>query len=410
MNPLISTISTYKSKEISDKVANDPSIVNLSIGEPFFSPPKLLYERLQSYLFNESQTFSHIPNRYADSKGELMLREEIAKRYYQLYKATIDPRENILITHGACGAIWLAVVTLTAIGDEIIIPDPSYLLYEIAGTLLGRVPVKVPTRAENGFCLDIRDIENAITSKTRMILINSPENPTGAVYDHQLIKEIHSLAQRHDLYFAHDEVYDGFVFNGTHENIFRHESHIDDNSILINGFSKKFSMMGWRLGWLIGSANVISNAVKVHTNMTLNLGSFHQQAAASILNDPSIDGYLEGNLASVINNVAILRVSLTETPGFQLQNGIPKGGLFLFPEVSGLYDSLPDPYKRLQTKGESVAEFLLNECRIAVVPGIVYGSTGADHIRIVASVEERIAKEAAKRFSSIMKPEAIASH
>ena len=160
------------------------------------------------------------------------------------------------------------------------------------------------------------DIVNAITDRTRMILINSPENPTGAVYSEKSIKDIHDLSIKYNLHFVHDEVYDTYVFNGRHENIFRHQTEIDDASVLINSFSKKFSMMGWRLGWTIGSREYILNATKVHTNLTLNLASLLQNSAATILNDPTIEKYFESNMRSIVQNINVLKGSLNRENGF----------------------------------------------------------------------------------------------
>ncbi|GGA93282.1 hypothetical protein GCM10011511_15860 [Puia dinghuensis] len=275
------------------------------------------------------------------------------------------------------------------------------MLYETAVKMLGRIPVKIPTSPENGFCLTVEQIEDATTENTKMILINSPENPTGAVYSGQTIKGIHELAKKYGIQFVHDEVYDTFVFNGQHENVFRHQTEADSASVLINGFSKKFSMMGWRLGWTVGSKEYINNATKVHTNLTLNLGSFHQDCAATILNHESIDDYLRDHVKIIENNGKILKSALRKESGFMLSEVTPKGAFFLFPEISELYAAMPEKYKESKTKGEGVAQYLLHEHKVAVVPGMIYGKAGNDYIRVVAAVEEDKVNEAARRFIEI---------
>jgi len=403
MNVMIASIPAYLSKQISDLVSSDPSVINLSIGEPYFKPPEILYQNFSKTPIAIGQDLDSISNKYAESRGSLDLRNAIATWYKRNYGAILSAEENVLVTHGACEAIWLSILTLTSLGDEVIIADPSYMLYEIAVKLVGRIPVKIPTSAENGFCLTVKQIEDALTARTKMILINSPENPTGAVYSAKAIKELHELAKKTGIQFVHDEVYDTFVFNAQHENVFRYQTNTDSASVLINSFSKKFSMMGWRIGWTVGTKEYINNATKVHTNLTLNLGSFHQECAATILNHETIDEYLHDHVRIIENNIKILKAALTKKAGFTLSGDTPKGALFLFPEISELYAAMPDKYKDSASKGECVARYLLQEHKIAVVPGMVYGKAGNDYIRVVGAVEEDKAKEAAYRFSAISK-------
>jgi aspartate/methionine/tyrosine aminotransferase len=160
-------------------------------------------------------------------------------------------------------------------------------------------------------------------------------------------------------------------------------------------------MMGWRLGWVVGSKDIIDNMVKVHTNLTLNLGSFHQSAAATILNDRSIDQYFETHVREIAGNVTTLKRALAKTDLFELYVNTPGGALFLFPRITKLFNSLPRRYKELGSPGECVFEYLLEEAKIAVVPGMVYGSRGRDYIRIVAAVDKETIDKAATRFSNL---------
>jgi aspartate/methionine/tyrosine aminotransferase len=399
MNTALQAMPTYLSKYISDRVSNDGSIINLSIGEPFFLPPEEVYDQLKADLF--SGGYDTIPNKYADSRGSRKLRAEIAQRYTRLYNATVDPETEVLVTHGAAEAIWLCILTLTSAGDEVLIPDPSYTLYETAVRLLGRAPIKLPTSASDGSCLSIDAITSSITPRTKMLIVNSPENPTGAVYPQDKLKGIHELAVERGFYFVHDEVYDSFIFDGQHENYLRLHEKIDDNSILINSFSKRFSMMGWRLGWIIGGKKIIDNATKVHTNLTLNLGVLHQDAAASVLNNQEVEKSLRKHVEQIKDNMNLLGSSLASVSEINLINGVPKAGFFLFPDISDLYEVIPAKYKNYSTKGEGVMEYLLEEHRVAVVPGYIYGKAGSNCIRIVAAVAHKAAKEAASRLAGV---------
>lgn len=401
MNQLLAGIPAYLTKQISDMIAKDPSIVNLSIGEPYFKPPHQLYDHLKREMF-QSGDYGRIPNRYSDSKGSPELRKEIAIRYQRLYGASIDAEQEVLVTHGAAEAIWLSILTLTSIGDEVLIPDPSYIMYETAAKMLGRIPIKLPSRSAEDFCLNINDIEAHISAKTKMIIINSPENPTGTVYAPDLIMKIHSLARRYNFYFVHDEVYDAYVFNQRkHSNIFGHQTHTDANSLLINSFSKTFSMMGWRIGWIIGNAEAISQATKLHTNLTLNLAGFHQKAAASILNDPETESYCKDHIRQLEKNVSSFKSWLGESIGFDVNPATPSGGFFLFPRITRLYEHLPEEYTKLSTRGECVAQYLLKEIGIGVIPGCIYGKSGNDYIRIAVTVEEEKLEIARQRLLAL---------
>ncbi|WP_198163586.1 pyridoxal phosphate-dependent aminotransferase [Pedobacter cryoconitis] len=375
------------SKTISDKVSSNPEIVNLSIGEPYFFPPDAVYNDLKSKLFTHG-SYDLIPHKYAESKGGLSLRNEISIRYSRLYDASVDPKNEILITHGAAEAIWLSVLTLTSIGDEVIIPDPAYPMYETAVKLLGRVPVRLPTHADTNYCMDIQIIKKYTTANTKLIIINSPGNPTGGVYGRDLINEIAEFTKANGIYFVHDEVYDSYVFNDKHYNIFSLKNKIPDNCILINSFSKSFSMMSWRLGWMIGGEHIISNATKIHTNLTLNLGGFHQDSASILLNNEVVDSEVMVHFENIGRSMVNLWEAISKVEGIDAGNKPPKGGFFLFPNVSKLYEKIPNKFKTCNTIGECVTEYFLERYKIAVVPGCVYGQSGNDHIRIVVAVEE----------------------
>jgi aspartate/methionine/tyrosine aminotransferase len=405
MNRILNDIPVYESKKISDQVKNDPSILNLSIGEPFYDPPDILYRNIAENLNAPANDIAIQSNKYSTPRGEFALRLEIAQRYQRLYGAQIDPNNNILITHGAAGAILTSILTLTSEGDEIIIPDPSYMLYEFIAKILCRKPVKLKTRPDNNFTLTAADVKSAISEKTAAIIINSPENPTGAVYGRELIRSLRNIANDNHLYFIHDEVYDSFVFAGVHENVLQLDPEINERCVLINSFSKRFSMMGYRLGWLVGSKKIIDSAVKLHTLLTLTLRSPEQHLASKVLNDPETFSYLERNLVAIKENVSILTDALNESWAFDMMNTEPQGAFFIFPSVIELFRSIPIQYRQQdRTVGECVARYLLLEHKIAVVPGYVYGKEGENHIRIVAAVERSVAIAAASRIRAIKQP------
>ncbi len=403
MNPDLALIPHYLSKKIADLAASDPEIVNLSIGEPFFGPPRQLEQRFADYLRHQAEA-GHLPNKYASSRGDTSLRRAISGRYQRLYGFGPDPEKQVLVTHGAAEAIWLAVLCLTQAGDEVLIPDPSYMLYETVVRLLNRVPVRVPTTPENGFVLDPEAVKPFLSPRTRLMFINSPENPTGAVYSRETFLALGALAEASAFYLVHDEVYDSFLFDKPHYNLLR-EGHWPPYLVLINSFSKRYAMMGWRLGWLAAAEAVVDAAIKVHTNLTLNLGSFHQEIAGTLLNDPEAETGLAGHTRQIQAQLEQLWLVLGAHKGFRLPPQGPQGGFFLFPNIATLHAILPESWKTGHaTPGESVAAYLLAEHKLAVVPGYVYGPAGNDHVRIVGAVTAEDLARACARIPAIPQP------
>lgn len=396
MNEVLQEIPHYLSKKISDLASADPEIVNLSIGEPYFGPPSILAKRFSAYV-QEYGAAGLLPNKYAPSRGEESLRQAISLRYKRLYQVQPDPEKEVLVTHGAIEAIWLSILCLTNIGDEILIPDPTYNLYETAVRLLNRIPVRIQTRVAHGFVLDPQDVAAAITHRTKLIFINSPENPSGAVYPKTVFQALGKLAEQHGFYLAHDEVYDSFLFNQSHYNLLC-EGEWPPYLIMINSFSKRYAMMGWRLGWIAGSEAVINAAVKAHTNLTLNLVGFHQQVAGALLNDLEVEAETAAHVLQIERQLKSLSNTLEKHEGFRhvMQ---PKGGLFLFPDVLPYYRSLSKEWQeRAMSPGEAVAAHLLQHQKIAVVPGYVYGPSGANHVRFVGAVDPAVLERACERL------------
>jgi aspartate/methionine/tyrosine aminotransferase len=399
MNLTLQNIPHYLSKKISDLAVADPDIVNLSIGEPYFGPPQILGNRFLDYVQSHLHT-GGLPNKYAPTRGEESLRQAISQRYQRLYDVQPNPESEVLITHGAIEAIWLSILCLTNPGEEILIPDPTYNLYETAVRLLERIPVRVPTRVENGFVLDPSDVKSFISAKTKLLFINSPENPTGAAYPREVFQGLGDLALHHGFYLVHDEVYDSMVFRQAHYNLL-HESEWPPYLVLINSFSKRYSMMGWRLGWMAGPEAIITAAVKAHTNLTLNLVGFHQTVAGSLLNDPAVEAETAAHVQQIERQLNALSNALDQHEGFQPLPMQPKGGLFLFPNILPYFSQLPLEWqKKHATPGEVVAAHLLQNGKVAVVPGYVYGPSGANHVRLVGAVAASEIERACQRFQN----------
>ena len=213
MNRNLLAIPPHPSKKISDQVKDDPSIVNLTVGEPEYGPPRAWNKEIVRLLQESDAATIH---RYASSRGVADLRDAIAKRYAEWYRLSLDADSQVLVTNGAAEALWLSIFALTNEGDEIIIPDPSYMLYEPIATSLNRKPIRVPTYPDEDFLPNLKRIEESITLRTRLLILNSPANPTGVVYPKTLLRSIVELAKSRQLYVVHDEVFDRCTYVGKH--------------------------------------------------------------------------------------------------------------------------------------------------------------------------------------------------
>jgi aminotransferase len=395
MSHLLTEIPTYASKRISEAIRGDPDTINLSITEPWFGPPGILPEILAG-LSTRSHLAEHVGH-YADSLGLLELRQAIAARYARLYGMAVDPASEVLVTTGGSEAVTLAILAASDIGDEVLLGDPSYILYSNLAALLGRTVIRVPTGGGRGFHLTADMVAARISSRARLILVNSPENPTGSMCDRATMTELVTLARERDLLVMHDEVYDAFTLGTEHVPARQVDA---GASIMVNGLSKKYAMPGWRLGWLVGPAALVQLAAKAHNYLALSTSGIAQAAAAKILNDPGTTRELDDHAADVLKRLRSARLALSKMPGIELPEGLPQGGLFLFPNVRALGTRLSRPETHARGAGEVVAEWMLSGPKVAVVPGSVYGHEGRDHVRIVVGVAAQQLDEAMRRLTA----------
>lgn len=396
MNELLTLIKPHPSKKISDSIRGKDGYIDMTVGMPHFGPSKKILGILKKIAHESLQETCSEINKYADSKGLYCLREEIAKRYLQKYAINLNPNEEIIITNGCAEAIWLTIFTATSIGDEIIIPDPCYMLYEPIIISLGRHPVRVETSVVDNFILHPSSVLKKITAKTKLIIINSPANPTGTVYPEDVLKELCEIAEKKNIYLMHDEVFDDFIFGEvTHTPIIQF-SHISANLIMVNSFSKRFGITGWRLGWLIATKKFMSQVLKAHTFNCLAVNRMAQKVIAHAVNDKEVIDDVKLNTSNMLCNLKKFATELERIEGFIFKN-LPDGGMYLFPEVSGLFKRISRSFKD-ESISESVSKFVLEKCQIAFVPGVAFGNVGGAHVRISIAGEEQLLFEAIDRL------------
>ncbi len=381
MNRDLVATEPHPSKRISDAVAANPDVVNLTVGEPSFGAPAAFLDRLSALVAGDRGDPAGDYNRYAHSRGVPALRRAIAASYQHRYGLAVDPDTQLLVTHGAAEAIWLTVFTLTNPGDEVLMTDPCYMLYEPITVSLGRRPVRLPTAAGGGFRLSPGQVEEAAGDRARLLLLNSPNNPTGCVYDAGTLAALHDVAAARGLTVMHDEVFDDYSYDGAHIPAMAMDPRAE-STVMVNSFSKRYGMTGWRLGWMLATTAVVAEATKAHTYLSLSLGTAIQEAAAGIVGDEVVEREVRANAAMMRERGRGFLARLREIDGFRsVPAEPPGGGFYLFVPVGEVARRLGlDP--GAGSVSTAVADLLLGAAGVAVVPGIGFGPAGEGYVRM----------------------------
>lgn len=337
------------------------NILHFEIGDPDFDTP-------QNISHAATEALDRGETHYTNSMGMLELREAAIAVTERSRKFRPDLAQ-ILVTPGANVQLYLAIACTVNPGEEIIIPDPGFVSYASIVHFLGAVPVRIPLKESNEFRLDPDDVKNAITSKTRMIIINSPNNPTGSVMKEAELREIFDLAQSKDIYLLSDEIYARMVYED--EDTKFHSPGVYDGcketTIIVNGFSKSYAMTGWRLGVVTGPAELIAKMGLLLETTLSCVSPFIQRAGIEAL---------QGNQQQIIAMMNefrqrrdILVDGLNTIPGFHCLK--PKGSFYAFPNI-----------KNTGYTSDALADFLLETAGVAVSPGTIFGLYGEGYIRL----------------------------
>lgn len=350
-------------------------ILHFELGEPNFDTPANIVEAACQALKNGE-------THYTSSMGLYAFREVVQQT--TLVSRSFKPEiEQILVTPGANAIIYLAVSCLVNPGEEVIVPDPGFPTYYSAIRYCGAIPVTVPLYESNQFRLNPDDLRKRITSKTRLIIINSPSNPTGAVMTPEEINEVARIAAEHDIYLLSDEIYARMVFAGGSS--FHTPAVLDkckERTIIINGFSKAFAMTGWRLGVAIGPKEVIEKMGLVVQTIVSCVPPFIQLAGIeAIKGDQSA---IADMLTSYQKRRDVLVAGLNGIPGIKCVK--PEGALYAFPNISGT-----------GMTSDEFADFALEKAGVALLPGNNFGVHGEGFVRLcyvntLANIEHAIEK------------------
>ncbi len=355
-------------------VADGLPVVALQTGDPDFSTPQPIIEAGYRAI---KEGLTH----YANSRGLPELREAIAQKIKTDNSGTYKPDTEILVTNGGVHAYYCAVKAIANPGDEIIIPDPAWMTHVNTVAMLGCVPITAPSYSENGFWPTLSEIEKRISSKTKAIVINSPNNPNGALASHDYLEQIVEIAKRHNIYIISDEVYEYIIYDGLkHVSIASFRNNYD-KLVIVNSFSKSYAMTGWRIGYLAAPDEVISLALKASQNTITNVVAFIQKAALCALTDANVKLVVQDMYARYGHRRDRV-VQMLEAAEAPIGVFMPRGAFYAFIDISNLGVS-----------SLTVAEQLLSDVKVSMVPGIVYGVCGEGYLRMtLAASDETIEK------------------
>lgn len=360
-NPLADKVVDIKPSGIRkffDIVAEMPDAISLGVGEPDFDTPWHIRDE-GIFALEKGKTF------YTSNAGLMELRTEICNYLKRKQGLEYDPAKEVLITVGGSEAIDVGLRAMINPGDEVLIPQPSYVSYEPCAILAGAKPVTIDLKAENEFRLTAQELEAAITEKTKVLILPFPNNPTGAIMERKDLEAIAEVILKHDIFVMSDEIYSELTYKGEHVSIAGLPG-MQERTILINGFSKAYAMTGWRLGYACGPREIITQMTKIHQFAIMCAPTTSQYAAVEALKNGDKD-------------VEEMRTSYNQRRRF-LMDAFRKLGLECF-EPYGAFYVFPCIKEFGMTSDEFATRFLEEE-KVAAVPGTAFGDSGEGFLRI----------------------------
>ena len=353
-------------------------VISLGAGEPGFVTPEHIREFAKKAL-DEGHTF------YSDSAGLVELRTAIAEKTKRDNRFDVDPNSEVLVTVGGKEAVFDAMMASLDPGDEVILTDPCWVSYEPCVTFAGGVPVKIPLLEENEFKMDTEKLKKSVTSKTKLIVVNSPNNPTGGVMEKSDLEAVAEIAIEKDLAVLSDELYEYLVYDGVKHTSVASLPGMKDRTITVNGFSKAFAMTGWRLGYMIADKQIISRVKVIHEHSVTGPATFVQRAAALALHDERSWKFVNEMRLEYEKRRNVVVEELARITGFSCTK--PRGAFYAFPNVS-----------QLGKTSVEMSDLLLERARVATIPGVGFGEGGEGHIRLTFANPEDESREALRRI------------
>ena len=381
-DPVSKTIVDIKPSGIRkffDIVATMKDAISLGVGEPDFDTPWRIRDE-GIYSLTKGKTH------YTSNTGLMELREAISDYLKRKYSLSYDPATEVMVTVGGSEAIDIALRAMLDPGDEVIIPQPSYVSYEPCTILAGGKPVFINLKEENCFRLTAKELEDAITEKTKILILPFPNNPTGAIMEREDIEAIARVVIEHDLFVLTDEIYSELTYKEDHVSIASLPG-MKERTVYINGFSKAFAMTGWRLGYACAPANILKQMLKIHQFAIMCAPVTSQHAAIEALKNcdaevASMKMEYDRRRRFLVHSFREMGLSCFE----------PFGAFYIFPSI-----------KKFGMSSDEFATALLTEQKVAVVPGTAFGDSGEGYVRISYAYSLKRLKEALSRIEAFMK-------
>lgn len=338
--------------------AEGQKVIHLEIGEPDFPTPRHIIDAAYRAMLDG---YTH----YGPASGLPELRRAVARYVSETRRLNVDP-DQVVITPGGKPVIFFTVLSLVEPGDEVILPDPGFPIYESAVSFAGGTPVPVPLREERDFRLDVADIRARLNDRTRLIILNSPHNPTGSVLTPDDLATIADLVKQHDVYVLSDEIYSRIIYDAQHHSIASLPG-MADRTIILDGFSKTYAMTGWRLGYGVFPPDLVPGIIRLMVNSVSCTATFVQLAGLAALEGPQ--DCVDAMVAEFRRRRDFLVPALNDIPGISCRQ--PQGAFYAFPSV-----------KALPLSSREFADRLLSEFGVAVLSGDAFGAGGRGFLRL----------------------------
>ena len=379
LNDHIKTVKPSGIRKFFDIANEMDDVISLSIGEPDFQTPwHIRDEGIKS--LEKGKTW------YSPNRGFMELRQEIANYYERRFGIPYDYKNQTLVTVGGSEAIDLAFRTLIQNGDEVIIPEPSFVCYEPLAVMAGGTPVIIRTKNEDNFRLKAKDLEAAITPKSKLLVLPFPNNPTGAIMERADLEEIAEVVLKHDLLVLSDEIYSELTYGGKSHVSIASLDNMYERTIVINGFSKSYAMTGWRLGYALGPAPIIAQMTKLHQYGIMSAPTTAQYAAIEALRNGDRD------VCKMRDEYDMRRRLVVD--------GFNEMGLSCFEPLGAFY-----VFPCIKSTGLTSEEFctrLIMDKHVAVVPGTAFGECGEGFVRVSYSYSLKHLKIALERIREFL--------
>ncbi|MEM3501489.1 MAG: pyridoxal phosphate-dependent aminotransferase [Candidatus Bathyarchaeia archaeon] len=355
-------------------------IIHLHVGEPDLPTPPHIVEAASKAM---DEGYTH----YTPPGGILELREAISEKLRRDNKIDVDPRREVAVLSGGYNALFCAFQALVDPGDEVIVPEPCLPQYWGDISMACGIPVPIRLIEDEDFRPDLDDLKRKITSRTKLILINSPQNPTGSILKLKDMKEIADLAENNNLLVLSDEVYEKFIYDGSEHISFASIEGMDDRTLTINSLSKTYAMTGWRVGYVAGDSNLIDKIRMISEHAVWCPNSIAQKAAVAALKGPQdcvrkmVDEFKERR--------DLIILGLNQISGFKCNT--PRGAFYAFPNI-----------KRVGLSSMDLAQMILRKAKVAIIPGVAFGESGEGNLRFSFANSKENIREAMERIKRVL--------